>query len=104
MVVFCIVCDRPSYYYETLSTFATLKRGVWAELTFAMTSGIVTRKRGKNQWPIADRFVVINDAINNCGTLFGYSSLIVSYVASLLHADLSGVKRKSLFCTLILEV
>ena len=43
------------------STHSPLKkRGDWAELTLAKTSGTVTGGREKN-WPIADRHVTSND-------------------------------------------
>ena len=48
---------------------ATLKKkGNWAELTFAKTSGTsLSKGRGKN-WPIGDRCVPSNDPRNNFGS------------------------------------
>ena len=44
------------------------KKGNWAELTFAKTSGTsLSKGRGKN-WPIGDRCVPSNDPRNNFGS------------------------------------
>ena len=55
----------------------------WTELTFAKTSGTVTR-----EWPIADRRVPSNHPRNNCGKLFGSSSLLVCKVAKVISFHL----------------
>ena len=58
--------------------FVTLEtRKNWTELTFAKTSGTVTR-----EWPIADQCVPSNNPRNNCGKRFGSSSLLVCKVAN----------------------
>ena len=57
------------------------KEGNLANLTFAKTSGTVTRDRKKN-WPIADWRVPSNNPRNTCGTHFGSSSLVVSKVVN----------------------
>ena len=49
----------------------------WAELTFAKTSGMVTRERDKKR-PIGEPRVSSNDPRNNCGAHFGTSFLLVS--------------------------
>ena len=50
-----------------------------AELTFAKTSGTVTRDR-KNNWPIAHRHVPSNDPRNNCGTHLISASVPFSFL------------------------
>ena len=52
-----------------------------AELTFAKTSGTVTRDRERKR-PIADWHVPSNDPTNNCGTHFGSSPLLASRMAN----------------------
>jgi len=52
------------------------KEGNWGELTFAKTSGTVTRDNEKN-WPIVDQRVHSYDPRNNRETHFGPSSLLV---------------------------
>ena len=57
------------------------KRGDWAKLTFAKTSGTDTKDRGEH-WPIADWHVPGNDPRYNCGTHFGSSFLLFTKVAN----------------------
>ena len=52
------------------------QRGNWAQLTFAKTSGTVSRDTGK-KLPIADQRVLSSDPTNNCETPFASSSLLV---------------------------
>ena len=61
------------------------------ELTFAKTSGTVTRETGSKHWPIADRCVPSSDPRNNCGTHFVSSSLLVSKVAN--HKQMIWMKH-----------
>ena len=58
-----------------------IRDGNWAELTFAKTSGTVTKNREKN-WPIADQPVPCNDPRINRGTHFRSSSLLFPKVAT----------------------
>ena len=63
-------------------SFAPLEtEGKWKELTFAKTSGTVTRDREKN-WPVADLRVPSNDPRSNYETHFSSSALIVSVKAN----------------------
>ena len=55
--------------------------GNWAEVTLAKTSGTVKRDRETNK-PIAVQRATINYPRNNCGTLFGSNSLLVSEILS----------------------
>ena len=57
------------------------REGDWVELTFAMKSGTVAKDR-ERKWPIADRRVPSSDPRDNCGTLFGSSSHLISKVAN----------------------
>ena len=66
---------------EANSPLKKKKEGNWVELTFAKTSGTVTRDRGQN-WPIADRRVPSNDPTNTRGIHFGSISYLVSKVAT----------------------
>ena len=71
---------RDKGLYISFHHFKNDRETNWTELTFAKTCGTVTRDRGKQYWPIADRRVSCNDPRNNCGTHFGSSSLLVSKV------------------------
>ena len=66
-----------------ITLIASLKKreGNWDELTFAKTSGTVTKDVEKI-WPIADQRVLSNEPRNNCGTHFGSSSPLVSKIAN----------------------
>ena len=85
-------------------------KGNWAKLTFAKTSGIVNRDRGRIQ-PIADRRVPSSGPRNHCGTLFGFSPFFVSpflewrIVNSYRQLHLSATQDKhDVFCRQTFEV
>ena len=75
--VYFLLLTRTPFTGFNSPRFSSLKKleGNFTELTFAKTSGIVTRVRGKN-WPIADGRVPSNDPRNNCGTLAVHFSFL----------------------------
>ena len=61
------LCCMGEFVSLIVPMVSLLPEGNWTELTFAKTSGSVTRDTGK-KLPISDQCVLSNHPRNNCGT------------------------------------
>ena len=77
----CKICRTREWSLSR--SWPLIKEENWAELTFAKTSGTVTKARAtKKNRSIADRHVPSNDPRNTCGTHFSSSLRLVFKVAN----------------------